>query len=427
MPDQPRRLLATLFWPSLLTLAVSVARLTGEVQGYITAQSGGAFAMLGTTWLVFVFGAWFGIRLARDGSAPLRRPAWLWSLIPLLAIETLEPALLARLPGFRARLEWFLSHRPDLVENAAPVTRPGREGRFLLAVVTPDRLRFDFSHLIAMTKEEMLKVNAIVNEKIRQNLPVYDEELPYKKAIEQGVIALFDEKYGEVVRVLRIGRPPVSAELCGGTHITATGKIGFFRIVSESSIGSGLRRIEAMTGREAEKFIEGRFSDLQKAAEYHIDLGRKDMLQPGTIFQIKNPNEPSIKGYAKVTRVEQDRAEVMLYDLADKVGDPIRDGDQLYNDLYSPGANSKRKICLLGRFGYPYHKPQLEALLKNLGNTVVAKMEPGVDTVILGDDEVNESKDGMVPVQDSDDYKFANQLGVEFVPMRKIRDIVKPD
>jgi hypothetical protein len=157
-----------------------------------------------------------------------------------------------------------------------------------------------------------------------------------------------------------------------------------------------------------------------------IDLGRKDMLQPGTIFQIKNRNESAIKGYATVTRVEQDRAEVLLHGVVDPIGDAVRDGDLLYNELYSPGAHSKRTIFLLGRFDYPYNKPQLEMLLKGLGNTVVGKMAPGVDTVILGDNPINEAGDDFAKVQDSDEYKFANNLGVEFVPMRKIRDIVKP-
>ncbi len=134
------------------------------------------------------------------------------------------------------------------------------------SLVAPDRLRFDFSHLVAMSKEEIEKVNHIVNEKIRQNLPVYDEEIPYKKAIEEGAIALFGEKYGDVVRVLRIGRPPISAELCGGTHVTITGEIGFFYIISESSIGAGLRRIEAVTGREAEQYIHRRLSSLENIA-----------------------------------------------------------------------------------------------------------------------------------------------------------------
>ncbi len=135
------------------------------------------------------------------------------------------------------------------------------------SLVAPDRLRFDFSHLVAMTGEQLDEVQSIVNDKIRQNLPVYDQNIPYKQAIEEGAIALFDEKYGDVVRVLKIGSPAVSTELCGGTHVAATGEIGFFQILSESSIGGGLRRIEAVTGRGAEKYIEGRLSDLEKIAQ----------------------------------------------------------------------------------------------------------------------------------------------------------------
>jgi len=136
------------------------------------------------------------------------------------------------------------------------------------SLVAPARLRFDFSHLAAMTQEEISEVQHIVNEKIRHNLRVYDEETSYQKAITAGAIALFDEKYGDVVRVMKIGEPTVSAELCGGTHVAFTGEIGYFHIISEGSIGAGLRRIEAVTGREAEAFIEQRLSDLQKAAEY---------------------------------------------------------------------------------------------------------------------------------------------------------------
>lgn len=157
-----------------------------------------------------------------------------------------------------------------------------------------------------------------------------------------------------------------------------------------------------------------------------INLGKKDMLQPGTIFQIKNANSASVKGYATVTRIEDTRAEVTLSGIVDAIGDPVRDGDAIYNDLYSPGQSSKRTIYLLGRFGYPYHKPQLTKLLENLGNRVVAKMGPGVDTVILGDDAINEAGDGFTKVEESEEYKAATMLGVEFVPMRKIRDIVKP-
>jgi len=135
------------------------------------------------------------------------------------------------------------------------------------SLVAPDRLRFDFSHLTALTREQIAEINQIVNEKIRHNLRVYAEDMPYEKAKEEGAIALFDEKYGDKVRVVRVGEPRISAELCGGTHVTSTGEIGFFHIISESSIGSGLRRIEAVTGSGAEAYINERLSDLQKIAD----------------------------------------------------------------------------------------------------------------------------------------------------------------
>jgi len=114
-----------------------------------------------------------------------------------------------------------------------------------------------------MMPEEIEKVQHIVNERIRQNLRAYDEEIPYKTAIKEGAIALFDEKYGDVVRVLKIGEPPISMELCGGTHAASTGEIGLFHIIGESSIGAGLRRIEAVTGRGAEAFVNRSFSSLE--------------------------------------------------------------------------------------------------------------------------------------------------------------------
>jgi alanyl-tRNA synthetase len=135
------------------------------------------------------------------------------------------------------------------------------------SLVMPERFSFDFSHLAGMTEQEEREVQHIVNDKIRHNLKVYDEEIPYKEAIEEGAIAIFDEKYGDKVRVVKIGEPVISAELCGGTHTASTGEIGFFHIISESSIGAGLRRIEAVTGRGAEEFIEKFLSDWQEVAQ----------------------------------------------------------------------------------------------------------------------------------------------------------------
>jgi len=158
------------------------------------------------------------------------------------------------------------------------------------SLVAPERLRFDFSHLAAMTPEEIKTVQRIVNEKIRQNLRVYDEETDYKKAIDAGAIALFDEKYGDVVRVMCIGEPVVSAELCGGTHVAHTGEIGYFHIVSEGSIGAGLRRIEAVTGREAEAFIEKRLSELEKTAEY-LDAELDNVMDKAYSLVLERDNE----------------------------------------------------------------------------------------------------------------------------------------
>lgn len=154
-----------------------------------------------------------------------------------------------------------------------------------------------------------------------------------------------------------------------------------------------------------------------------INLGRKDMLQPGTVFRVKNPSNPAVKGYATVTRVEEDRAEVALANFTDPIGDYARAGDLLYNDLYTPRVT--RTIYLMGRFTAPYNKGDLANLLKRLGNKVVDKMGPGVDTVILGNDPVNEAGDGFASVQDSAEFKQASELRVEFAYLATIRDLIK--
>jgi len=135
------------------------------------------------------------------------------------------------------------------------------------SMVGPYEFRFDFSHLTSLTPLEIQRVQHIVNDKIRENLIVNAEQMAYKQAVSNGAIALFDEKYGELVRVIRIGIPTVSAELCGGTHVSATGQIGLFQIVDESSIGSGLRRIVAVTGKGAETYVEHNLIILAKIAQ----------------------------------------------------------------------------------------------------------------------------------------------------------------
>jgi alanyl-tRNA synthetase len=135
------------------------------------------------------------------------------------------------------------------------------------SLVEPERFRFDFSHLAPITEEEVKEIQRQVNEWIRQNLKVKPKKLPYTQAIAEGAIALFEEKYGEEVRMLEIGEPAISKELCGGTHVRSTGEIGIFLITSESSIGTGLHRIEAVTGRKAESLIESHLTALQSVAK----------------------------------------------------------------------------------------------------------------------------------------------------------------
>jgi alanyl-tRNA synthetase len=134
------------------------------------------------------------------------------------------------------------------------------------SLVEPERFRFDFSYLGQVTEEHINEIQRQVNEWVRQNLKAEAKVLPYKQAIAEGAIALFEEKYGEEVRMLEIGKPTISKELCGGTHVNSTGEIGIFLITSESSIGTGLHRIEAVTGRKAESLIESRLTALQGVA-----------------------------------------------------------------------------------------------------------------------------------------------------------------
>lgn len=119
--------------------------------------------------------------------------------------------------------------------------------------VSPDVLRFDFSHFSKVEPSDLRKVEQLVNERIRENFPREEfRNVPIAEAQSMGAMALFGEKYGEEVRVLKYG---TSIELCGGTHVSATGRIGFFRIISESSVAAGVRRIEAVTGAGAEKML----------------------------------------------------------------------------------------------------------------------------------------------------------------------------
>lgn len=126
--------------------------------------------------------------------------------------------------------------------------------------VGPEKLRFDFTHFTPLSPQERFRLEDLINEKIRNNIPVRKDEMDIEQAIEGGAVALFGEKYGDRVRVVDV--PGFSKELCGGTHVNATGDIGFFRITQETGVASGIRRIEAVTGETCYRRIQKENQDL---------------------------------------------------------------------------------------------------------------------------------------------------------------------
>ena len=148
------------------------------------------------------------------------------------------------------------------------------------SLVAPDRLRFDFAHLNALSEDELQEIERRVNAAVRSNYAVGYNVMSQDEARQAGAMMLFGEKYGDVVRMISVG-DSFSRELCGGTHLHATGEIGLFLLASESSIGAGLRRIEALTGRSAEAYVRqhlGLLSDVSRRLQAPPD---RDLGQAG--------------------------------------------------------------------------------------------------------------------------------------------------
>jgi alanyl-tRNA synthetase len=204
------------------------------------------------------------------------------------------------------------------------------------SLVNDEHLRFDFSHFAKMTDDEIAQVEKIVNQKIRENIPVVIKSMSKDDAMKTGAMALFGEKYGDMVRVVTID-PNYSIELCGGTHVGNTGEIGFFKVRSESAVAAGVRRIEAVSGEAAETLINAAFNDIDKVKAL-----------------LKNPKEVSkaIEGLQTENSLLQKRIEALearqLVGIRNELmtKDEIINGVTFVGDIIEvPNADSLKKLC----------------------------------------------------------------------------------
>ena len=226
------------------------------------------------------------------------------------------------------------------------------------SLVAPDRLRFDFTHFSQVDRATLTEIETLVNRRIRENVPTHTEEMEAEAAFKSGATALFEEKYGDRVRVVALS--DFSKELCGGTHTTKTGDIGLFKIVSESSIASGVRRIEALTGEGALQYVqktsilledtahlvkerpEALPSKLQKMLGEHKALEKKiDRLKAQIASDSADIGGEAVESINDTNVLIQQVAvdnPAALRDLADRLKDKIKSGIVVMGSVNGPKA-----------------------------------------------------------------------------------------
>ena len=204
------------------------------------------------------------------------------------------------------------------------------------SLVNQDHLRFDFTHFAKVNPEEMAAIEKMVNEKIRENIPVVIKDLPKEEALQLGAMALFGEKYGDVVRVV-IMDADYSVELCGGTHVGATGELGIFKITSESAVAAGVRRIEALCGQAAEQFLDNSLKQLATVKELF-----KNPADVVKIIESTLSENAELK--KKVEHFENRLLVTIRNELLQK--DEIINGITFLGDIIEvPNADALKKIC----------------------------------------------------------------------------------
>ncbi len=204
------------------------------------------------------------------------------------------------------------------------------------SLVTDEYLRFDFSHFAKVTDEELAQAEAMVNEKIRENIPVVIKSMPKEEAIAMGAMALFGEKYADEVRVV-IMDVNYSIELCGGTHVGSTGEIGFFKFTSEGAVAAGVRRVEAVTGLAAENYVNAEF--VQIGAIRGLLKNPKDVGK-----SIESLQEENSELKKKLERLEAKQLVVIRNELLQK--DEIINGVTFVADIIEvSNPDALKKIC----------------------------------------------------------------------------------
>jgi alanyl-tRNA synthetase len=240
------------------------------------------------------------------------------------------------------------------------------------SLVNADYLRFDFSHFSKMTEEEIRQVEEIVNEKIRENIPVVIRYLPKEEAMKTGAMALFGEKYGDVVRVVTID-PNYSIELCGGTHVGATGELGFFKITSESAIAAGVRRIEAVSGLAAEKIINEQLQQFQQIKE--ALKNPKDILKALTTLTEENT---SLK--KQIEKFEQSQLKSLSNELAQKA-QPFNGSNFIGEVVDVPNADALKRLAF-----------ELKQKVKNPVIALTSAINDKASVVLLFDEAISQEK-----------------------------------
>ncbi|MQG10996.1 MAG: alanine--tRNA ligase [SAR202 cluster bacterium] len=222
------------------------------------------------------------------------------------------------------RLDSSRNHSGTHILHAALRSVLGAHVRQAGSFVAPERLRFDFSHVSALTRDELLSVQSLANDKVRGNLSVTFHETSYSEAVREGALAFFGDRYGDVVRVVTMAPEPhliedaFSVEVCGGTHVSATGQVGALVVLGESSIGGGMRRIEAVTGRAAEGLFVQQ-SDRLEALSKKLQTPVADLEARLDSFMQENDDlRKQLEGFQKTSL--RDEAEELLKQVQDVDG-----------------------------------------------------------------------------------------------------------